>query len=226
MYFGAEVEDFIDSNTCISADDVKSFKHKCLSFYSELCNQIKNRFLFSNSALEVLKVFNPDVSKSGNIPSLVKILNNFPKLKDVINKEHLNLEWRSIPDVKDLENVEDLEEFWFSIINKKCSLTQEILYPNLKEVIKYIFALLHSSASAERIFSQLSLIKTRVRNRLLISTCENLLHAKYYINRESSTYYNFIPNESILTRNITYDETDINNVPDVTIQYLEDDLFL
>lgn len=29
----------------------------------------------------------------------------------------------------------------------------------------------------------------------------------------------------VLTRNITYDETDMNNIPDVTIQYLEDDFF-
>jgi len=45
----------------------------------------------------------------------------------------------------------------------------------------------HSSASAERQFSALSNIKTKLRNSLLLDRIDSLMHAKQLVSRNSGT---------------------------------------
>lgn len=54
----------------------------------------------------------------------------------------------------------------------------EMMFPTLSKFVMSILALPHSSAAAERVFSQLNLIKTKTRNRLEVQTCDAILHAK------------------------------------------------
>jgi hypothetical protein len=54
----------------------------------------------------------------------------------------------------------------------------EPMFNNLMTVVKLILSLPHSSAAAERVFSQLSMIKNRLRNRLAITTCSYILALK------------------------------------------------
>lgn len=61
------------------------------------------------------------------------------------------------------------EEFWHKIGNLKNRLNN-YLYPNLYEFVTYVFTLPHSSASAERIFSKLTLMKNKLSNRLKVDT--------------------------------------------------------
>jgi hypothetical protein len=53
-----------------------------------------------------------------------------------------------------------------------------LTFPNLMVIVKTIFSLPHSSAAAEQCFSQLTLIKTSLRNKLLITTCAAILSVK------------------------------------------------
>jgi len=52
-------------------------------------------------------------------------------------------------------------------------------------------ALLHSSAAAERQFSVLSNIKTKLRNSLLLDTIDSLMHAKQLVSRTSGTVHDW-----------------------------------
>jgi hypothetical protein len=56
-------------------------------------------------------------------------------------------------------------------VNEKC-------YNNICQFVFKLMCLPHSSACAERIFSTLSNIKTKNRNRLLPATCDVLLQGK------------------------------------------------
>ncbi|CAH1114820.1 unnamed protein product [Psylliodes chrysocephalus] len=107
----------------------------------------------------------PKIAYSGDIPSLTKLLNCFPVLKDKVNIEELNLEWRSIPDLKEMKtHLDDIETFWSLLLCQKDD-NNDFQFPNLIIVTTYVFSLPHSSASAERMFSQLFLMKTKPRNR-------------------------------------------------------------
>jgi hypothetical protein len=59
----------------------------------------------------------------------------------------------------------------------------------------------HSFAAAERVFSHLNLINTKIRNRLLTETCHSLLHAKELL--DDSFCFNFKPTLSLLQNNNT-----------------------
>ncbi|CAH1108534.1 unnamed protein product [Psylliodes chrysocephalus] len=228
MYFGAYVEEYIEKNKDIlTEDDIQSFKHKRLAFYTELCTQIKNRFPFENALLENLNVLEPKIAYSGNIPSLTKLLNCFPVLKDKVNIEKLNLEWRIILDLKEMEtHLDELDTFWSLLLCQKDG-NNDFQFSNLIIVTTYVFSLPHFSASAERMYSQLFLIKTKPRNRLLIETCQNLLHTKFYVSECNKVCYNFTPNDEILKRNVVYpkqnQDTDIPHVALAAqpIQYID-----
>ncbi|XP_056643937.1 uncharacterized protein LOC130449894 [Diorhabda sublineata] len=104
---------------------------------------------------------------------------NIPTITNILN---------FFPQLKDLCNLED--------INLEC--------PNLKKFVTHILSLPHFSAAAERVFSQLFLIKTKPRNRLDVKTCQSLLYIKYYVKdkaesiaRTSSSISTFTGNSPI-----------------------------
>ncbi|EFA07096.1 hypothetical protein TcasGA2_TC010086 [Tribolium castaneum] len=57
-----------------------------------------------------------------------------------------------------------------------------------------------SLVGAERVFSQLNLIKTKNRNRLNVTTCEALLHTKQLVSNVKCI--NFQPAKNFLTCNL------------------------
>ena len=68
----------------------------------------------------------------------------------------------------------------------------------LSEFMCNLLALPHSSASVERIFSQLNMIKTNQTNRLHVATTANRILAKQSISRQDVPCYNWEPLESLI----------------------------
>lgn len=56
-------------------------------------------------------------------------------------------------------------------------------YPNLMKVVGCVMSLPHSNAAVERVFSQLNLIKTDLRNSLKPCSLVSLLHIKNGLKR-------------------------------------------
>jgi hypothetical protein len=74
-------------------------------------------------------------------------------------------------------------------------------------VVSRILALPHSSAAAERLFSQMKLIKVPTRNKLAVRTVCSILHTKELL--KNTTCYNFQPSNNMLNFNNTIDEIKI-----------------
>ncbi|KYN27981.1 hypothetical protein ALC57_02605 [Trachymyrmex cornetzi] len=74
----------------------------------------------------------------------------------------------------------------------------EEMFPNLKKLIKGLMCLPHSSACVERIFSQLSLIKTKLRNKLDVETCSSIILSKQLMADENC--YTWNPSETLLQK--------------------------
>lgn len=215
MYFGAKCE-LLLSNNDIDRSEIENFRLRALDFYVELAKQIKKRFRFNDPVLKFAANFDPEVVVSGKIKSIaVDALKLFPQL--VNDVEQLNTEYRFLSQLPELKAYYELkmkdhtenkkrgmtDEFWMKVFQMENSLNEQ-MFPSLTVLVKGIFSLPHSSAAAERIFSQMNLIKTKTRNRLLIETCDNMLHAKQLM---SNNYcYDWKPSRELLKRNATYDK--------------------
>lgn len=77
-----------------------------------------------------------------------------------------------------------MSEFWEKVSLTKNSLN-EPMFCNVVQVVNCVMSVPHSSASVERVFSQLNLVKIKTRNRLLIKTCAGILHAKESLKNNS-----------------------------------------
>ncbi|KAJ8951998.1 hypothetical protein NQ314_007616 [Rhamnusium bicolor] len=109
--------------------------------------------------LKFVSNINPKIAVSGNINSIARdSLNFIPNLVSQENIALLNSEWRMISDATEPRQYskKSLKEFWIFVFRLKNKLGEN-MFPNLSLFIKAVLSLPHSSAAAERIFSQLNL---------------------------------------------------------------------
>lgn len=179
IYLGAKVDMFLKNPSevgKISSADLHNFKVRCLDFYVEMCKQLKKRFDFSNKHLQFAGLFKPTTVLSGKIISISEFAYLFPNIK--VDPDLVNSEWQLISEYKELKEKDlDLNNFWATVAKTKNELG-ELMFPNLMVVVKHVLCIPHSSAAAERIFSQLNVIKNKLRNRFQIDTCAHILALK------------------------------------------------
>lgn len=195
IYLGIEVEQFLLSHD-IHQNDINSIKVKCLDFYSTLCSEIKSRVDFSDETLNMMQILNPETVFSDNKESLARLVNRFPNIIDKNNLPNLDLEWRELSNFKPANEKLNFDEFIIYMGAKKNGIGEQ-LFPNLTNFFKSISCLPHSSAAAERLFSQLNIIKTKYRNRLEISTCDALLLVKVLVS-ENTSCFDWIPPDDLV----------------------------
>jgi hypothetical protein len=172
LYLGANF-DIIEKNCNVSQSDLHNVKLRCLDFLIELSRQIKCRFDFDDKYLKFAVQFNPSVATSGTIMSIADWSNLFPYLK--LDLESVNIEWQMLSELNLPLNKTDINTFWKQV-NKTTNALGKPMFLNSMILTKVILCLPHSSAAAERVFSQLSLMKSPIRNRLAITTGSNILH--------------------------------------------------
>ena len=76
--------------------------------------------------------------------------------------------------------------------------TEEAQFITLCRFMKCLLVLSHSNADTERVFSQVNLIKTELRNRLKTKTVSALLSAKEGIKITSGDCCKFSPSDELV----------------------------
>ena len=183
MHFGAEFElfaiDQIDSRKLQERQLATAKKH-CLAFYIKLFSEIKRRVNSEDPLLRMLDWLSPETALSGSVPSIIPLYRMFRDcFSGLVNVEVLNREWRRLPLLKkDLkEGKMPVLQFWNLVSTLKDGIGDPA-FTDLPIFMKGIMSLPHSSASAERQFSALKLIRTPLRNRLLPETISDMMHVK------------------------------------------------
>lgn len=201
IYLGANV-DFIIKSQNSSNHEIHDFRLKCLSYYIELCSQLKKRF----QNIQVYKKFqclSPSHVLTGN-SSIIDLLIAFPHICK--NKfEEISSEFREICNLpesikSDLLTL-DFEHFWFKIFKFKNALNEKC-FENVCLFVFNIMCLPHSSACAERTFSDLNNIKTKNRNRLLPTTINSLLMGKELLNNKQC--FEWVPSDLLVNKKVEY----------------------
>lgn len=105
-YLGGNVAALIIMNkNSIHPDQIRQLRQKCLEFYIESLNQIKNRFPFEDEhrqRLKNLRFLNPDILLDSNlkrsVPSIAHLGQMFPGLCPT-NLTELDREWRTLRNI-------------------------------------------------------------------------------------------------------------------------------
>lgn len=171
----------LKKKTNIERHDLDSFLKTILSFYIELVKNIKDRFRFEDPIFKITEIIDPKTAQSFETKSLKHILDRFPILKDHVDIQALDNEWRRHAllnfEALELNNCNEPEQYWSKIFKLKND-ANNCLFPNLKRVLSLLFVLPFSNASVERIFSDFFNIKTDKRNLLNTSTIKAILATK------------------------------------------------
>ncbi|CAH0388168.1 unnamed protein product [Bemisia tabaci] len=190
-------------------DKVESFSKTILSFYVKLVNEIKTKFsfVFTDPLYNFLKVVNPDQEVAAEIRSLSPIFSRFPYLKELVDYHKADVEWSTYLSCN-FEKLKEMKDFsvakyWKKVLQKK-NYNGSLMFPNLKVVMYLLLILPFSNACVERIFSQVNLIKTALRNSMDNDTLDALLVVKYAVEAEFGNCINFEPCEDMISMKVSY----------------------
>lgn len=211
MYLGVNVS--IEINR-LSVDvslkpGIQSFLQKMQTFLIELCTQLKTR-LPLNNIFKDLQFLDPQHVVYKDFSSTLNIAKNFPNIVDENNIQNVDDELRQIKfdkSVKDLlesggssttSTILSVDKFW-GAIGKIKDANGATKYPNITNFAKALLCLPMSNASCERIFSQVNLNKTKIRNRFLNQHVSALITTKEGI-KEHGDCVSFNPTKNMIKK--------------------------
>ncbi|KAI5702152.1 hypothetical protein M8J76_017078 [Diaphorina citri] len=184
IYCGARVESLLITLNKTDRKAVERFKIDCLNFYVEFCNQILKRVDFKDPILKNMVLLCPEKAKSDHCPSIINLAHFFPNVISEKDLETLDAEWRYLKCDEEIINTElELLNFWNQVFRR------EAKYPMLTKLVKSMFALPHSSAATERVFSAINNNKTKLRNQLETPMINGLLLTKEHIKKSSAAKF-------------------------------------
>ncbi|XP_065576392.1 uncharacterized protein LOC136037597 [Artemia franciscana] len=174
---------------------VQTIHTSCFSFLVEMCLQVSTRIDYKDETLVNLRCIDPTVAVSGKVDTIVPLMIRFPNLlgdskgeSDTL-RDRPKVQWTKLSDSKeDLPKFEPSDDpgiFWKQLSNVKDCISRPV-YLEISKFMLTLCALPHSSASAERQFSILNNLKTKIRNRLQTETVSALMFAKQYVIRRSA----------------------------------------
>lgn len=156
-------------------DVVTTVRQNCLTFYVTAAEEIYKRLPVNDIFLSKLQVFRPyitlfniDRETSFNDVSFIA------KTIGGLDKNALREEWIALPShftMKEKQSLSKLnfDNMWKEILQCRYP-NNTIKYPNLTNVVNTIRSLPNSNADPERMFSLLSDLKTKKRNKLSSSS--------------------------------------------------------
>ncbi|KRG07367.1 uncharacterized protein LOC26527676 isoform X2 [Drosophila mojavensis] len=205
MYQGYDFEKKIKSLN-IDAGLEKEIRARCSYFVIELIKQLKQRLPDNFRILKNINVFSVDQILSTKKKGITELLEHLQvdKIADIERQYNdINLiKW---------ENVNDSTKFWNEVSQYKDSGGNR-RFLDLAAVALQMLSLPWSNADVERLFSQLNLVKSKLRNSMSLSTINSILSIRYGLQRLGKCCYDYkVPPNYLrmIGTNLSYDsETD------------------
>jgi hypothetical protein len=182
IYLGPAATDTLEaivSELGESSPHVILFLEQCQNFIIEAINQMQKRF-DGLDQFQFLSLLKPANASSLIPPSLAATFRKFPPLNDVAPRDVVDGEWRQHVNLDGLSGEMDIMEYWRLVFSAKL-LNMQPKYPHLRKIVSALFSLPFANGPVERVFSQMKLIKSDVRNSLKEQTFVALMTAKIYI---------------------------------------------
>lgn len=169
-----------------------------MEFYQVAFNESLKRLPLQQDVISNLTFLDPKIAlgvskiverSSNTLTSLVD------KYKTKVNQESVLNEWSLLPNYFSSEEKTaylnfPVLEFWKRI--EEChNFNSEFLLKNLGKLAKICLSLPHSNSAVERIFSMVSDIKTKKRNKLSAKTVSSLVRVKLDMSNMNKKCYNY-----------------------------------
>lgn len=190
-YLGREFEDKIwelRNEKIISVDQEEEIRGKCINFIKALVTELKNRLPENFKILRMISKFSVENmlfhQNEAAITEVIKLFYVDVEMIDKVMKQIKNLklfEWNE---------KNDSLKFWVEVKNYKDASNIQT-FSELADMAINMLCLPWSNAEVERIFSQLNVLKTKIRNRLNSETINKILTSKYGLKRMSKCCSSF-----------------------------------
>lgn len=150
-----------------------AIRKSCLEFMITSAVDIQIRFPLADNFFDSLQFLNPHIALSNNKPtnltSLEAVWTKFSAVPGIDGKI-IDREWKNIAlnfDPIEAETLAKLsiEEFWFKLAHIK-KFDDDLEYPEIVKLARLCMILPHSNAETERVFSVVSDVKTKKRNKI------------------------------------------------------------
>ena len=172
---------------------LEQLRKKCLNFFYTLSKEILKRFDFGSKQLKSMAALDPynmiNSKEHSNYPSLSELACLFPKLFEGHSMAELDIQYRQARQLDfsswTKEERDNPDEFWQRIWQMKNN-SGEPIFPALNKFSVNLFSLAHGNAAVERMFSQINLNKTKIRNRLSTKTIIGIMLTKDFVRRHPS----------------------------------------
>ncbi|XP_068990425.1 zinc finger BED domain-containing protein 5-like [Neodiprion pinetum] len=199
VYLGAKVTASISNGSHgLSLEQLSDFRLRCLQFYIEACKQLVKRFNFQDPNLQVFKELGfLDSTQMRSHNSIAPLASKFPNLVHENALNDLDSEWRELKNLEINVPLAPSIDYWETVSKLKLG-DGSVKFHHLSDFVRNLHCLPHSSAAVERIFSQIQLNKTKVRNRLEAETLSGILHTKTLIGNDQC--FDFVVNPNVIDK--------------------------
>ena len=202
-YLGYEFE--TEMGKCnFSQEDNQNIRGRCIKFILELIKQLRQRLPDNITILKKISElsFNHCLNPVKNdIIDLAKFFTS-----DSNELTHIDFQWKKLHTV-DWKSRATIE-LWSEIFNYRDS-ADENPFENVSKFALKCLSLPHSNADVERAFSQMNIIKSKLRNKMHVKTLNAILAIKYGLLRHGKCCYNYELPKSVYSKigtNASYEE--------------------
>ncbi|XP_046867136.1 uncharacterized protein LOC124460436 [Drosophila willistoni] len=171
----------------ISDEIEMEIRFRCTEFLISLIDELRKRLPENYQILKQIDIFSVDKILNAKKGSVIQILNLF-KLP-VTQIEELILQYNTIHLLK-WENTDCTLKFWAEANNYVDSGGNH-RFKSLATFVLSLLSLPWSNAEVERVFSQMNIVKSKLRNSMNIDTLNSILHIRYGLRRSNKCCHNF-----------------------------------
>ena len=159
-------------------------KNRCVRFLLTLIDELENRLPENAKILIMMNRLSISECLKTNKQPIIELAKLFFEDAEFLTK--IETQWANLNLVMWIEN-ENTINFWVEVFNYSDS-TSENPYNELCELAFTVSVLPHSNAEVERLFSNMNIVKSKLRNRLLIKTVNQILNVRYGLLRIGTCY--------------------------------------
>lgn len=171
-----------------------NLRQRCLNFTLKLVSELRSRLPINFNILEKVSLFSVEETLKAVKPSLIDIAQEFRV--DAATMDRLMSQWRNIVHIK-WERTSSTVEFWNEVIDYKDAAGNNP-FADLSQLSISLLSLPHSNAEIERVFSQMNIVKTKLRNRLSIKTLNAILYVRFGLKRAGKCCYSYTVPDNVL----------------------------
>lgn len=204
-YLGYEFEKTCSTSN-LTQEGQRQLRDRCISCAVKLCDELRNRLPDNFRILKKMSLFSVEECLKVVKEPVIEIAEVLGYLPEQIDK--IDSQWRNLTVVRWQETTSTVK-FWAEVASYKDAIGVNSFH-DLSELALNILSLPHSNAEVERLFSQINIVKSKLRNRLNSKSVSAIITVRSGLRRVGKCCYSYELPEVVVKQigtMATYSET-------------------